>query len=134
MVGTARKNENWVAAARSTPSINPPMIVAPARETPGIIARIWQQPIQSAVRIRISSTFSTRGGGRARSITRIRIPPMIKLTATTQGENPANEQRDANHPGRKRLLFDQPVSQCPYPCRRQKGDHHVGDETLRDRV
>ena len=87
IVGIARKNENCVAAGRSTRNIKAPMIVAPARDTPGIIARIWQQPMPSAVASDMLSTWCTRGRGLIRSINRIRKPPMIKLIATTQGEN-----------------------------------------------
>ncbi len=63
------------------------MIVAPARDTPGIIARIWQQPTASDVASDMFSTSWTRGRGRTRSIKRIRKPPTIRLTATTHGEN-----------------------------------------------
>ena len=44
MVGIARKNENSAAALRSTRIISEPMIVAPERDTPGIIARHWNKP------------------------------------------------------------------------------------------
>ena len=49
MVGMARKKENSAATRRSTPSIMAPMMVAPARETPGIMARHWTKPMPSAV-------------------------------------------------------------------------------------
>ncbi len=35
-MGIAKKNENSVAVLRSSPDTNPPIIVAPARDTPGI--------------------------------------------------------------------------------------------------
>ena len=42
IVGIARKNENSAAAGRSSPSIMPPTMVAPDRDTPGISASAWQ--------------------------------------------------------------------------------------------
>ena len=38
MVGTAKKNENSAAALRFNFCVNPPIIVAAERDTPGIIA------------------------------------------------------------------------------------------------
>ena len=44
--GIARKNVKSAAAVLDTPSASAPMIVAPEREVPGIIASIWNTPIQ----------------------------------------------------------------------------------------
>ena len=49
MVGMARKNENSAAAFLSTPSSRPPTIVAPLRDTPGMIDRHCHRPMPSAV-------------------------------------------------------------------------------------
>ena len=45
IVGIARKNENSAAALFSTLSSNAPVIVEPERDTPGINAKTWQNPI-----------------------------------------------------------------------------------------
>ncbi len=46
IVGMARKNENSAAARFDAPnSIIAPTIVAPERDTPGIIAMHWKKPI-----------------------------------------------------------------------------------------
>ena len=45
MVGIARKNENSAAARLSAPSSIAPTMVAPERDTPGIIARHCAKPI-----------------------------------------------------------------------------------------
>ncbi len=45
----ARKKENSAAARLSQPSSRPPAIVAPERDTPGIIARHWTTPMPRAV-------------------------------------------------------------------------------------
>ena len=47
-VGTARKNENSVAARRDRPNSMPPMIVAPDRDVPGISAKACAKPTLSA--------------------------------------------------------------------------------------
>jgi len=39
MVGIASKKENSVATGLDSPEINPPIIVAPERDVPGIIAK-----------------------------------------------------------------------------------------------
>src|ERR1051326_7110545 len=60
-VGMARKNENSVATARSRPSASPPMIVAPDRDTPGMIAMAWQTPTPNAFETGVLSTWWTVG-------------------------------------------------------------------------
>ena len=46
-VGLAIKKENSTATFLFAPKNNAPMIVDAARETPGIIAIAWQQPIRN---------------------------------------------------------------------------------------
>ena len=48
MVGMARKKENSVAALRDKPESMPPIMVAPEREVPGIMARHWAKPTRMA--------------------------------------------------------------------------------------
>ena len=48
MVGMARKNENSAAERLSVPSSMAPTMVAPERDTPGIMARHWISPILKA--------------------------------------------------------------------------------------
>ena len=45
MVGMARKNENSAAERLSAPISMAPTMVAPERDTPGIMARHWKRPI-----------------------------------------------------------------------------------------
>ena len=48
MVGIASRNENSTAAILFNPKNIPPIMVAPALETPGIIEIDWQTPIKKA--------------------------------------------------------------------------------------
>ena len=43
------KKENSVATKRFVPTNNPPKMVEPEREVPGIKARVWNKPILIAV-------------------------------------------------------------------------------------
>ena len=56
IVGIAIKNENSAAAVRVRPRSIAPRIVEPEREVPGIIARIWNNPIANAVKYDIDET------------------------------------------------------------------------------
>ena len=85
MVGMARKNENSAEAARSTRKTRAPMMVAPERDTPGIMARHWQKPTNSAVFESMSSTDLMRGRCAKRSMIRMAMPPTMNATATTIG-------------------------------------------------
>ena len=49
MVGIARKKENSAATVREVPKSIAPIMVAPEREVPGIIAKAWQKPIKIMV-------------------------------------------------------------------------------------
>ena len=88
-VGTARKNENSVAALRERPKSIPPMIVAPDRDVPGIRAKAWAMPTLSASSAFMSSTSAMRGtAARARclrSTHRITNAPAMKASATGTG-------------------------------------------------
>ncbi len=86
-VGTARKKENSVAARRDSPNSNPPMMVAPEREVPGISAKHCATPTFSASSQVMSSTDSTRTTCRRRSAHRITSAPTIKAMATGTGRN-----------------------------------------------
>jgi len=85
-VGTARKNENSVAAGRDKPKSMPPMMVAPEREVPGIRAKHCAMPTLSASRQFIVRVDSTRAGRAPRSTTRMTMPPMMNARATGIGE------------------------------------------------
>ncbi len=86
MAGTARKNENSVAASRDRPSSRPPMIVAPERETPGNrIDSTWMQPMPSASFQGMSSRLVTVAAWRRRSISRMATPPSASASATGSG-------------------------------------------------
>ena len=86
------------------------MIVAPERETPGIIATAWQRPICSAVAAGSRSTAWWRGSGRMRSISRMAKPPRTSVVTTTQGLNST--------------LLMKPWANAP--------DHHRRDEAEQD--
>lgn len=49
MTGIARKKLNSDETARVHPKSNPPKIVAPLLDVPGINASIWKHPIRKAV-------------------------------------------------------------------------------------
>ncbi len=47
IVGTASKNENSTIVFLFNPRIKPPIMVATALETPGIMATIWKTPTKN---------------------------------------------------------------------------------------
>ncbi len=96
MVGIARKNENSVAALRERPNSRPPMMVAPDREVPGIIARHWAQPIFRASFQVMSSTCSARITCFRRSAQSMTTPPTTSARATVIGLNSHSWIRSAN--------------------------------------
>ena len=85
MVGIARKNENSAAERLSVPSSSAPTIVAPDRDTPGIIAKHWQTPIASAIRggKSIASWYFGLSGNRS-TMSRM-MPPMISVEQISNG-------------------------------------------------
>ena len=60
MMGMARKNVNSAAAVLLQPHSMPPMMVAPEREVPGMMASTWKQPIFRAVFQSMPSTSVMR--------------------------------------------------------------------------
>lgn len=48
MVGTASRKENTTADLRSSPAVTAPIIVAAARDTPGMTETAWKSPIRKA--------------------------------------------------------------------------------------
>ncbi len=48
MVGIPRRKEKATICPREIPSLVPPINVAPLRDTPGMKANIWAQPIMKA--------------------------------------------------------------------------------------
>ena len=60
MMGMARKNVNSAAAVLLQPHNMPPMMVAPEREVPGMMASTWKQPIFRAVFQSMPSTSVMR--------------------------------------------------------------------------
>ena len=83
IVGIARKKENSAAAARSTRIAIAATIVPPERETPGISASAWNEPIASARPTGRLSTSSTSGAGRNRSTISMTMPPTMNASAIT---------------------------------------------------
>ena len=74
ITGMARKNVNSAAAVREQPVSMPPMIVAPERLVPGMIASTWKRPILSAVFQSMSSTsviLNSCSSARASSCSRV---------------------------------------------------------------
>ena len=59
IVGIAIKKLNSAAADLETPIMRAPIIVAPEREVPGIMASIWKKPIKRAVLYVKSETLLT---------------------------------------------------------------------------
>jgi hypothetical protein len=84
-VGTPRKKENSVAVLRDRPKSMPPMMVAPEREVPGIMATHWARPTLSASCQDIWRVLSRRGAGGRRSTSRMMMPPTMKASATGTG-------------------------------------------------
>ena len=77
----ARKKVNSAAAGRSTRIAIAATIVPPDRDTPGISASAWKQPIATARPSGISSTVNTSGTGRSRSTISMTIPPTMNEIA-----------------------------------------------------
>lgn len=57
IVGTARRNENSTAIERLRPRARPPIIVAAARETPGMMASDWNIPMRIACKSEIEDNL-----------------------------------------------------------------------------
>ena len=76
MVGMARKKLNSAAARLSTPSSTPPTMVAPERDTPGIIDTHCISPTPSAVFSGSFMASSCRGAGLQRSSASRPKPPI----------------------------------------------------------
>ena len=120
MVGMARKKLNSAAVRRSTPRLSAPMIVAPERLTPGIIARHWAMPMPTAV--------LDRQLGDADDIGSLGQP------LDDQDGDAADDQGDRNDlrvPEQRLDMLDQDEAE---DRRRQEGDQDVADEAPRDRV
>src|SRR5258706_16139438 len=81
-VGTARKNENSVAALRDRPKSMPPTMVAPERDVPGISAKHCAKPTFSASSHVMDRVESTRDRDGLLSTQRITTPPTTKASAT----------------------------------------------------
>ena len=81
-VGTARKNENSVAARRDKPNSMPPMMVAPEREVPGISAKHCANPTFSASSQVMSCVRSMRTGILLPSTQKMINAPTMKAIAT----------------------------------------------------
>ncbi len=87
MVGMARKNENSAAERLDAPISIAPTIVAPERDTPGIMARHWITPMPKYIFSENRVASSWRWGSAARSTARRTKPPRISVTQTTRGSN-----------------------------------------------
>ncbi|MNV72384.1 hypothetical protein D3C71_1654650 [compost metagenome] len=83
----ARKKENSVAALRESPDNIPPMMVAPEREVPGIIATHCAKPTIMACLMVISVASIVLGSIFRASTAKIINPPIISAHATTSGLN-----------------------------------------------
>ena len=82
MVGTAKKKENSAAVLRERRCAIPPTIVAMERETPGIMAIHWKNPIAKAFFSEI--TCDSSGWLNSLSTNNMKIPPSTSMVATTQ--------------------------------------------------
>src|SRR4030043_1623789 len=58
IVGTEKKKENSTMVFLLIPRIKPPIIVAAERETPGIMATVWQSPMMNDLEEEISESSS----------------------------------------------------------------------------
>ena len=84
----ARKKLKSIAALRDSPSSMPPMMVAPDRLVPGIIARHCTRPTFKASSGVISSTDWMRTATACRrSAHKMMKPPTMKVLATTSAVN-----------------------------------------------
>ena len=119
---TRRTSSGWPGRTR-TPSLPcgprassiAPRMVAPERDTSGIIASTWQKPILSARSgVKSSRPCATAVRGFHRSIANMHRPPTITATATTQGEN--------------RYARDEVLQQRPDDGGGQEPDQHIGEE------
>ena len=84
MVGIASQKENSVAARLSAPNSMAPTIVAPERDTPGIMERHWTKPIPRYI-------GKCEFGGIM--IARLQIKPV-----DPQQHETANDKRGAHYP------------------------------------
>ena len=84
MVGIARKNENSAADRLSAPSSIAETMVAPERDTPGIIARHWQMPMTET--------------HRQRELHDVVIARLEIELIDPEQHRAARDQREADHP------------------------------------
>ena len=82
MVGNAKKNEYSVATLRSSPASNPPMMVEPDRDMPGISDAHCAMPTQKAWMTGTCSRLMVLLGRLKASTRRMMIPPRIEVRAT----------------------------------------------------
>ena len=120
MVGMARKNENSAAARLSAPSSIAPTMVAPERDTPGIMARHWNSPICDVHRQREARRVVLGASSFSSSTTSSTSPPAISVHA--------DEQRVEQH------VLDEAVQEHPDHGRRQEGEDDAEDEAAGVRI
>jgi hypothetical protein len=113
----ARKKENSVAVWRDRPRNMPPMMVAPERLVPGIMARHCTRPTFSASSGAMSSTASMRTRFWRRSAHRMMKPPTMKALATTVG--------------REQMRLDGLAEQQTEDDSREEGDADIQHEATR---
>ena len=119
MVGIASQNENSAAERWSAPSSMAPTMVAPERDTPGIMARALANADDEIHRQRVV-------GGVV--IARLEIE-----LVDPQQHRAADDQREADDPDVEQHRLDEVVRQRADHRRRQEREQHADDETPRRR-
>ena len=117
MVGIASQNENSAAERRSAPNSMAPTMVAPERDTPGIMARHWQHADAEIHRQRKRGRFV---------IARLEIEPVDQ-----KQNEAADDEHDADDAHVEQMRLDERVGQRADHRRRQEGDQHADDEARR---
>ena len=117
MVGMARKNENSAAARLSAPISIAPTMVAPERDTPGIMARHWKRPIFRYI-------------GRGNRVASFCVAAGAQVVDDHQHE-PAGDQGRADDERVEQDVLDEAVQKDADHRRRQEGDEDAEDEAPR---
>ena len=88
MVGIASQNENSAAERRSAPSSMAPTMVAPARDTPGIIETHCARPMMKYIgSVKFRARRDSAASDRMRSTHSSTAPPTISVKQTIQTLN-----------------------------------------------
>ena len=114
MVGIASQNENSAAERRSAPNSMAPTMVAPARDTPGIIDSTWTQADAEI--------------HRQRELRSRRDSALQAHAVDPEQHEAAENEHEADDPHVEQHRLDETMRQRADDRRRQEREQHADDE------